>query len=92
MEVELTMNENLDLTKILEGCPKGTKLYSPIFGEIEFERINKKDGYIEIKEEYGINTFRNNGTYLRRKNGECLLFPSKDQRDWSKFERFWDKE
>ena len=24
-------------------------------------------------------------------NGECILFPSKDQRDWSKFERFWDK-
>ena len=23
--------------------------------------------------------------------GECVLFPSKDQRDWSKFERFWDK-
>lgn len=22
---------------------------------------------------------------------ECLLFPSKDQRNWSKFERFWDK-
>lgn len=24
-------------------------------------------------------------------NGECTLFPSKDQRDWSKFVRFWDK-
>ena len=24
-------------------------------------------------------------------SSECLLFPSKDQRDWSKFERFWDK-
>ena len=23
--------------------------------------------------------------------GECVLFPSKDQRDWSKFERFWDR-
>lgn len=23
--------------------------------------------------------------------GECIIFPSKDQRDWSKFERFWDK-
>ena len=22
---------------------------------------------------------------------ECLLFPSKDQRDWSKFKRFWDE-
>lgn len=24
-------------------------------------------------------------------DGECIIFPSKDQRDWSKFERFWDK-
>ena len=31
------MNENLDLTKILKGCPKGTKFYSPIYGEVRFE-------------------------------------------------------
>ena len=33
------MNENIDLTEILKGCPKGTKLYSTIFGEIEFDHI-----------------------------------------------------
>ena len=33
------MNENIDLTKILKDCPKGTKLYSTIFGEVEFEHI-----------------------------------------------------
>ena len=27
------MNKNIDLTKILENCPEGTKFYSPIFGE-----------------------------------------------------------
>ena len=31
------------------------------------------------------------GTISARYEGECLLFPSKEQRDWSKFERFWDK-
>ena len=31
------------------------------------------------------------GTFSMRYDGECLIFPSKDQRDWSKFERFWDK-
>lgn len=25
------MNENIDLTKILKGCPEGTKLYSTIY-------------------------------------------------------------
>ena len=32
------------------------------------------------------------GRYRYDYNGECTLFPSKDQRDWSKFERFWDKQ
>ena len=34
------MNENLDLTKILDGCPKGTKLYSSIFAEVGLESIS----------------------------------------------------
>ena len=31
------------------------------------------------------------GRYFSQYDGECTLFPSKEQRDWSKFERFWDK-
>ena len=91
------MNENLDLTKILEGCPKGTKFYSSVFGEVEFEGINNNDLYpIELKvlkfttlsaSAYCTKDGRFNCAY----DGECILFPSKDQRNWSKFERFWDK-
>ena len=32
------MNESIDLTKILKDCPKGTKFYSTIYGEVEFEK------------------------------------------------------
>ena len=39
------MNENLDLTKILKGCPEGTKLYSIIYGEISFAKINNFKDY-----------------------------------------------
>ena len=39
------MNENIDLTKILKDCPKGTKLYSPIFGDVMFERIDDNGQY-----------------------------------------------
>lgn len=28
------MNENIDLTKILKDCPNGTKLYTPLTGEV----------------------------------------------------------
>ena len=92
------MNENLDLTKILEGCPQGTKLYSSIYGEVSFVEIKICFAYPIMLMSYGINQlpagqicYAKDGNYNSAYNGECTLFPSKDQRDWSKFERFWDK-
>ena len=86
------MNENLDLTKILEGCPIGTKLYSTIFGNVPFIRINHREPLpIVITTGQGLMGLTADGRYFSQYDGECTLFPSKDQRDWSKFERFWDK-
>ena len=92
------MNENLDLTKILEGCPQGTKFYSSIYGEVSFVEIKICFAYPIMLMSYGINQlpagqicYAKDGNYNSAYNGECTLFPSKDQRDWSKFERFWDK-
>ncbi len=34
------MNENIDLTKILKELPKGTKLYSPLFGEVYLTEVS----------------------------------------------------
>ena len=82
------MNENLNLVEILKDCPKGTKLYSTIHGEVEFNGIsNNKDIYkIEYKTKtsgvYGITP---DGKFFSCFDGECILFPSKYQRDWSKF-------
>ena len=92
------MNENLDLTKILEGCPKGTKFYSSVFGEVRFDIINTSDeytiklqGYNKYKRSLDGIYYTKEGNAICAYDGECTLFPSKDQRDWSKFERFWDK-
>ena len=86
------MNENLDLTKILDGCPEGTKLYSIIYGEVSFAKINKylKDYPIWLSINKDFAYCAKDGRYIKNK-GECTLFPSKEQKDWSKFERFWDK-
>ena len=86
------MNENLDLTKILEGCPIGTKLYSTIFGNVSLKEIVSDREYPIIISQ-GIKTIpiTKEGKYILYYDGECTLFPSKDQRDWLKFERFWDK-
>ena len=82
------MNENIDLTKILKDCPKGTKLYSTIHGEVTLIAIN------DTSQHYPINVMLNNktveiftseGKLLNKCDGECILFPSKTQRDWSKF-------
>ena len=94
------MNENIDLTKILEGCPKGTKFYSSDFGEVTFFEISPYDWeHYPIKIHYPneassrplSTSLTKNGQNVYGYDGECTLFPSKTQRDWSKFVRFWDK-
>ena len=89
------MNENLNLVEILKYCPKGTKLYSTLFGDVEFERVCKSEGNafpIEVKRSDGtIVTFMKNGRFYFGYDGECTLFPSRDQRDWSKFIAPWLK-
>ena len=87
------MNENLDLTKILEGCPKGIAFYHTVYGTVLFDSIDLDSEY-PIRFIVGkkvINNVTKSGLAISDYKGECVLFPSKDQRDWSKFERFWDK-
>ena len=87
------MNENIDLTKILRNCPKGWKLWSPIFGEIEFRSIVKKAHYpILLSCKKGIIWLSKGGLFdIENEGAECILFPSKKQRDWSKFSAPWYK-
>lgn len=83
---------NIDLTKILKHCPKGTKLYSPIFGEVDFIKIHNDAKYPIITRKGAYNpNFTDEGLYYADEGEECLLFPSKDQRDWSKFTAPWYK-
>lgn len=81
------MNENLDLVKILKDCPVGTRLYSVIHGEVILNHVSSEDvnyPIIVIWRE-GTASFTRYGRYAIKSDGECILFPSKDQRDWSKF-------
>ena len=83
------MNENLNLVEILKDCPEGTKLYSPIIGEVEFKRIKYCEYPIVTCSKNGkrILSFTKDGLFFPEGvQGECImLFPSKNQRDWSKF-------
>ena len=88
------MNENINLTKILEGCPIGTEFYHSVFGKVFFWGIKLRSPYpitFMVPCDNYVTGVTRTGMYLLEYEGECTLFPSKDQRDWSKFERFWDK-
>lgn len=77
------MNENINLCQILKDCPKGTKLWSPVWGDITFETIDAFDGLVYVLKHKGVHIILDNGKFDA--DGECIIFPSKDQRDWNKF-------
>lgn len=88
------MNENIDLTKILKDCPEGFKLYTPLIGEVEFIKIRESTLPVFTLHSSGIYlSFTKEGSYFNFENidAECLLFPSAEQRDWSKFTAPWLK-
>lgn len=88
------MNENINLLEILKGIPDGTKLWSPVCGECEVESIIHCDAYpIRTTHGKGNGTlfyrFTSQGKLCNNSEAECLLFPSKDNRDWSTFKAPW---
>ena len=94
------MNENIDLTKILEGCPYGTEFYHAGYGRVWLANIYPDAENVAYPIELSLHenyprrfdlSVTARGTFHYEYEGECLLFPSKGQRDWSKFVRFWDK-
>lgn len=67
----------MNIAEILKQLPKGTKLYSPIFGEVEFVEITTNLEWIKVKTKVGgYEYFYLNGKYS--KDGECMLFPAKN--------------
>ena len=83
------MNENLNLVEILKDCPKRTKLYSTVYGEVEYDGIRNGSEYPVkyVKSNDSSGSVTAQGLVLDCYDGECTLFPSKEQRDWSKFKQ-----
>lgn len=83
------MENKINIAEILKDCPKGMKLYSLIYGEVELSLIDDtNDNYpICIKTNLGnLVNFTKDGRYaIRFPTAECLLFPSSEMRDWTKF-------
>lgn len=83
------MEEKINIVKILADKPKGTKLYSSACGKCKLEEVDDKSFKISFyNSKFG---FMNGGEGYLDKNGklyddgECVVFPSKEMRDWRKF-------
>ena len=83
------MNEKLNLVEILKDCPKGTKLYSTVYGDVEFYKIDlDSDSTLKIYVKIWagvIVRFDDSGKLELSCRGECTLFPSRTQRNWAEF-------
>lgn len=76
-------NKTLNLCEKLAGCPVGTKLWSPLIGDCEFNEIRANS--VILRNNSGLHSFDKYGHYFLA-TGECLIFPSKDNRDWDSWE------
>lgn len=91
------MNENLNLIEILKDCPEGTTFWSDNYGEVQFKCIiksytNSINYPILVKRSDGHNVYyTKEGWHDMYFPASCLLWPSKDCRDWSKFTASWYK-
>lgn len=91
------MNENIDLTEILKDCPSGWEFYSSIYGYVKFSKVDNAPDYpiklLVINNDgfEGSRSVTKQGLFLVSYDGECAIFPSKEQRDWSKFTAPWLK-
>ena len=78
----------INIAELLKDCPEGTKLYSPLFGEVKLKcaNLNITEYPIAIIAKNGDSLlFDKYGRYFnsdRFPDAECLLFPSKDYRTW----------
>ena len=80
------MEQKLNIAEILKDKPVGLKLYSSTFGYISFNGIYKDKVYF-YSEDTNVHSVKPNGKMYD--GGECIIFPSKEMRDWEKFS--WKK-
>lgn len=76
----------MNIAEILKYCPKGTKLYSLVHGEVTLEEVKSAVKYpIKVALNDKLSTYYTKDGLFFIECGDCVLFPSKEQRDWSKF-------
>jgi len=83
----------INIAELLKEAPKDMKLYSPLFGEVEFCDVDTADSTIVVRTGHGnkewfsmTGKYKINKSHFLYSDSECLLFPSKECRTWENFE------
>lgn len=76
------MEAKINIAEILKDKPLLLKFYSTTFGRITFNGVHKGKVYF-FSEDTNAHSVKQNGKMYD--GGECIIFPSKEMRDWSKF-------
>ena len=79
--------KELNLCELLKHCPKDEQFWSPMLGDVIFYGINQSEGIVRVEMENGeILGINSDGaiTICGITSREIMLYPSREQRDWSK--------
>ena len=92
-ETQQAEQPKLNLCEILKDCPEGTELWSDNYGIVKFVNVGTEwDTPIRVKlTNEWIARYTEEGWCDKRFPANCLLWPSRDCRDWSKFTAPWLK-
>ena len=86
--------QELNLCEILKYCPEGEPLWSPLLGDVKLHNVNQCVNAVFVTAT-NLTTWRINHDATIKINGgsspETMLYPSRTQRDWSKFTAPWLK-
>lgn len=85
------MEKKINIAELLHDCPKGMELYSTIYGTVYFDRVKDTGNAVLIEVKTSCNSyvqFYPDGKFnTYYSDSEMTLFPSKENRDWNKFQR-----
>lgn len=95
------MNEKINIAEMLKDAPKGTKLWSPLFGDVTFSQITEVDEIITCETNISTQAFEDRARFdkyghifltpfmLRDPSKEVMLLPSAHHATWKDFKAPW---
>lgn len=82
---------NVNIGEILKDAPRGLKLYSPIFGEVElncvYDTVGERNAIETFDSRRYLRLFSSNGKFHNCPDGKCMLFPSEKHRSWVEWQK-----